>query len=280
MAVEPDDYRPRKRRGFQKQSLPLIIIVVLLVGGVLFAGFKLGSALLNYHRDRSAYNALADEALSGLAEPNATLRPDETPDPNATVEVQSEAPFAVNWEYLRSVNSDVVGWLYCEGTQINYPVVQTSDNEYYLHRDFTSKQPNTSGTLFVDPNATLGVIYSNYIIYGHNMKDGSMFASVEDYVAQSYYDQHPSMYFLTPDQDYRIDLIAGRIVESTLDNYPSYFSDADYSNYLNNITSHSFFGTRANVTTGCQLITLSTCDYSSGYSDPRFLLQGMLVPIQ
>ena len=280
MAVEPDDYRPRRRRGVQRQSLPLIIIVMLLVGGVLFAGFKLGSALLNYHRDRSAYNALADEALSGLAEPNATLRPDETPDPNATPEVQSEAPFAVNWEYLRSVNSDVVGWLYCEGTQINYPVVQTSDNEYYLHRDFSSKQPNTSGTLFVDPNATLGVIYSIYIIYGHNMKDGSMFATVEDYVAQSYYDQHPSMYFLTPDQNYRIDLIAGRIVESTLDNYPSYFSDADYSSYLNNITSHSFFGTQASVTTNCQLVTLSTCDYSSGYSDPRFLLQGMLVPIQ
>ena len=281
VAVDPDDYRPRRRRGSRTQNILLIVLVVVLVAGVLVAGGKLGSALLNYRRDRTAYNDLADEALSGLAEPNATTSPDQQVDPNAGQQTQSEAPFAVNWDYLRSVNSDVVGWIYCAGTQINYPVVQTFDNEFYLHRDFTSQQPNTSGTLFVDPNATLGVTYSNYIIYGHNMKDGSMFAAIEDYVAQSYYDEHPVMYYLTPTQNYRIDLIAGRIVESTLDNYPGYFSnDQEFSNYLNDITSHSFFGTHAGVNTGYQLVTMSTCDYSGNYNDPRFLLQGMLVPIQ
>ena len=281
VAVDPDDYRPRRRRGSRTQNILLIVLVVVLVAGVLVAGGKLGSALLNYRRDRTAYNDLADEALSGLAEPNATTSPDQQVDPNAGQQTQSEAPFAVNWDYLRSVNSDVVGWIYCASTQINYPVVQTFDNEFYLHRDFTSQQPNTSGTLFVDPNATLGVTYSNYIIYGHNMKDGSMFAAIEDYVAQSYYDEHPVMYYLTPTQNYRIDLIAGRIVESTLDNYPGYFSnDQEFSNYLNDITSHSFFGTHAGVNTGYQLVTMSTCDYSGNYNDPRFLLQGMLVPIQ
>ena len=265
-----------------KGSIPLIILVVVLVGGVLIAGYKLGSALLSYQRDRSAYNDLADQALSDLAEPNATQKPVEQQDPNAgqAQQPQSEAPFAVNWDYLKSVNSDVIGWIYCAGTQINYPVVQTSDNDYYLHRDFTTRQPNVAGTLFADPNSTLGVTRSNVIIYGHNMKDGSMFAAVESYVSQQFYDEHPVMYFLTPNQNYRIDLIAGRIVESSLDNYISFFNDdASYASYLNDITSHSFFATRASVNTSSQLVSLSTCDYSGAYNDPRFLLQGLLVPI-
>lgn len=108
-----------------------------------------------------------------------------------------------------------------------------------------------------------------------------MFACLQKYVDQSYYDQHPVMYYLTPSQNYRIDLIAAHIVESTLNNFPGYFSsDNDYANYLNQLTTHSFFGTKATVSTSYQMITMSTCDYSANYNDPRFLVHGMLVPIQ
>lgn len=278
VAVEPDDYRPR-RGGLQKQNIPLIVLVVILVGGVLFAGGKLGGMLLDYHRDRSAYNALADEATSGLAEPNATTEPGATPDPNQSVQAASEAPFGVNWEYLKGINSDVVGWLFCADTMINYPVLQTGDNDFYLHRGF-DKQTNTAGALFADYNAALGITNSNFIIYGHNMKDGSMFATVEKYLDPNFYNQHPYMYLMTPNQNYRIDLISAHIVESTMNNYPGYFSyDGEYQQYLNDITSRSAFATRSSVTTGYQLITLSTCDYSGGYNDPRCLLHGLLVPI-
>ena len=276
VAVEPDDYRPR-RRGGRKQSVPLIILVVILVGGVLFAGGKLGSILLNYHRDRSAYNDLANEALAGLAEPNATSEPGATPEPEET-QVQSEVPISVDWDYLHSINTDIVGWLYCPNTIINYPVMQTTDNDYYLHRSY-DRQPNTAGALFADYNAAIGVTYSNFIVYGHNMKDGSMFATIYNYVDQEFYNQHPIMYLLTPTQNYRVDLIAAHIVESTLDNYPGYFQEGEYQDYLNMITASSFFRTSASVSTDCQLITMSTCDYSSNYRDPRFLLHGLLVPV-
>ena len=274
--VEPAEYRPKRRH---RSSLPLILLIVVLVGGIAFAGFKLGGSLLKYHRDRSAYDSLSDQALSGLAEPNATHSPDEE-EPVEEEQAPSQAPFAVNWDYLKSVNSDVVGWLYCEGTRINYPVAQTGDNDYYLHRDFTTQQQNFVGTLFVDYNAVLGVHLSNLIIYGHHMQDGSMFASLEEYASQEYYQQHPVMYFLTPEQNYRIDLIAARIVEAQEENYPIYFQDESaYANYQYNITATSFFRTSANVTTDYQLISLSTCDYTGGYQNPRFLVQGLLVPI-
>ena len=106
-----------------------------------------------------------------------------------------------------------------------------------------------------------------------------MFAAVYNYVTQDYYNQHPVMYLLTPTQNYRVDLIAAHIVESSMDNYPGYFQGGEYQDYLNKIVSSSFFRTNANVTTNYQLITMSTCDYSSNYNDPRFLLHGLLVPV-
>ncbi len=274
VAVEPDDYRRRRKR---KTSVPLIILVVILMGGVLFAGGKLGSILLNYHRDRSAYNDLADAALAGLAEPNATTEPGATPEPEEE-QVRSEVPISVDWDYLHSVNTDIVGWLYCPNTMINYPLMQTSDNDYYLHRSY-DRQPNVAGALFADYNAAMGIVSSNFIVYGHNMKDGSMFATIYDYVNQEFYNQHPVMYLLTPTQNYRVDLISAHIVESTLDNYPGYFQTGEYQDYLNLITSSSFFRTNATVSTDYQLITMSTCDYSQNYRDPRFLLHGLMVPV-
>ena len=276
-----DDPEPWRRRGggggSRKQSIPLIILVVVLVCGVLFAGGKLLDIMLDYRRDRSAYNDLAEQALGNMTEPDAT------PDPNAqqgSGDGNTQSASSVDWEYLRSVNPDVVGWLYCPDTMINYPVVQTTDNDFYLHRSFWDKQENVSGTLFADTVCNIGSQYNNYIIYGHNMKDGSMFASLEKYVDANYYYQHPTIYFYTPLGDYRVELIAAHITESLMTNYPYYFeSDWDFQNYLNDITSHSYFATNTAVSTQYQLMTLSTCDYSGGYADPRFLVHGLMIPV-
>ncbi|MCD8117537.1 MAG: class B sortase [Oscillospiraceae bacterium] len=270
-------YDNRRRR--QKKNIPLIIVAVVLALGMVIAGWRLISILLNYQRDRSAYNDLASNAISALAETDDDADTDTTDTDTDDTDSDSYVPIIVDWEYLESINTDIVGWIYCPDTVINYPVVQTSDNEYYLKRGF-NQQSNTSGTLFADVSSVIGINMCNFIVYGHNMKDGSMFGSIEGYVDQSYYEEHPVMYYLTPTETYRIDLIAAHIVESTLDNYPGYFdSTADYQTYLNQLTSASLFTTSATVSTDYQLITLSTCDYSSSYNDPRFLLHGLLVPI-
>ena len=277
--TEEPAYRQRGRDGRRGQNVLLIILILLLLGGMIFAGWKLASIFLEYHRDRSAYKDLANMAITDKAdtEENGNISPDF----QGETEKKSEVPIAVDWDYLRSVNSDVVGWLYCPGTIINYPVVQASDNDYYLHRNFADQTYSVSGTLFMDMDSSVGITLSNCIIYGHHMKDGSMFAMMDDYAGQDFYEEHPVMYFLTPRQDYRVDLISGRIVESTLDNYPLYFTDAEeYQSYLNDITSRSYFSTHATVSTDYQLITFSTCNYSSSFIDPRFMVQGLMVPIE
>lgn len=268
-------YQQKSRR---KSNAPLIILIVLLVAGMGFAGWRLGSILLNYHRDRSAYNSIASNAISMLADFETGDDGEEDTGDGKTHSV-SEIPIAVDWNYLRTINANVVGWLYCPGTVISYPVVQTSDHDYYLNHGFDGTS-NVAGTLFADRNSVSGITQSNYIIYGHNMKDNSMFGTFANYVDKSYYDSNPVLYYLTPDANYRIELLCAHTVESTADNYPTYFSStSDYQAFLNKITSNAYWVNSGVLSTNYQLISMSTCTYTSGYNDPRFMVHGMMIPL-
>ncbi len=278
--IRYEDYRAweekksrRKKRGV---GAPLIILLVILVIGFLVSGYYLGRIAWNYHRDRSAYNDLATEAVTGRID----IVPDTEKEEDTSALRATGAPITVDWDLLRQQNSDVIGWLYCPNTIINYPVVQSMDDSFYLDHGF-NKQPNTSGTLFADYNSSAGVQLSNFIIYGHNMKDSSMFGTLTKYTDASYYDENPIFYYLTPNQDYRIELLCAHIVESTRNNFPSHFSSSgEYLSYLNSISSHCFWFRPEAMNTDYQLITLSTCSYTSGYVDPRFLVQGIMIPIE
>lgn len=273
-----ETYQPVRRRH---TNTPLIVLIVVLVAGMVFAGWKLGSIFLNYHRDRSAYNDLAENAISNLPDDRKKPAPAEAAE-EETVETPeiSGVPIQVDWNYLSSANSDIVGWLYCPGTIINYPVVQTSNNDFYLNHGF-DKQPNTSGTLFADMDSAVGVTMSNLIIYGHNMKDNSMFGTFKEYMESGYYDQNPVLYFLTPDGAYRVDLFGLHVVESTTDNFPTFFgTDTAYKSYIDSISSTFYWFKPGLVNTGYQMMTLSTCTSAQGYDDARLVLHGVMVPIE
>ena len=275
-----DDYayfreHSRRRRG--GSGALLVILIIILAGGVVFAGYKLGTILFNYHRDRSAYQTIADNAVT-TSTPRPTDKADE--DADAAEPFVSEIPIEIDWAYLESQNEDIIGWLYCADTIINYPVVQHTDNEYYLKHGFDG-QSNVAGTLFADSTSELGITRGNVIIYGHNMKDGSMFGTLSKYTDESYYEEHPVMYFLTPEQGYRVEFMCDRISESAIVNFPTYFvSVTEQQTYINDITSHAFWVNASAATTDYEMITLATCAYNSNYADPRYLLHGILIPIQ
>ena len=283
----PDEPSPwdleRQNTGYKQKSrrrskAPLVILIVLLVVGMGFAGWQLGSIFLNYHRDRSAYNDLAAHAISMLADFETGEDANDETGENKTHSV-SEIPIAVDWNYLKSINANVVGWIYGPGTVVSYPVVQTSDHDYYLNHGFDGSS-NVSGTLFADRNSVAGITQSNYIIYGHNMKDNSMFGTFSNYVDKSYFDSNPILYYLTPDANYRIELLCAHTVESTVDNYPTYFSsNSEYQAFLNKITSGAYWVNSNVLSTNYQLVSMSTCTYTSGYNDPRFVVHGMMIPL-
>ena len=266
----------RKRR--KSDRFPLWPVVIVLAAVMLFAAWKLIDILVGYHRDRAAYDALRDIAVVQLTpapQPSADPAvPDVVP---ATPEPASQIPIEVDWELLRQTNPDIIGWLYCPDTQISYPVVQTVDNEKYLTTDFNGSA-SSAGAIFADYNSVVGIRQSHLILYGHNVKDDSMFGSLKSYGDYAYYEEHPVFYFLTPSGSYRIELMACQTIEAVKANYPTYFSTEEaYGAYIANMTGAAYWVNTEWATTEYQFITMSTCTSSDA---ERLVLQGVMIPIE
>ena len=192
-----------------------------------------------------------------------------TPEPEQRLEV--------DFTKLEKVNPDIMGWIFSPGTVINYPIVQGTDNDYYLNHLFNNKSSKT-GSIFMDCINAVDFSDNNTVIYGHHMKNGSMFASIDKYKKQSYYNQHPYMYICTPEQDYRLELFSGYITEYDSDTYIIRFASKDeFQQYLDNVIAKSTFKSSIEVTTEDTIVTLSTCAYD--FDNARYVVHGKLVKI-
>lgn len=184
------------------------------------------------------------------------------------------APIQVDFDALFTKNQDVVAWLYCPDTPINYPVVQSSDNNYYLRRLLDGSY-NSAGTLFLDYRNAEDLSNWNSVIYGHNMKNDSMFGTLPDYKTPSYFQEHPEMFLLTPEQDYSIQLLAGFTTPASSELYSSFAPDAaEATRLIESWIRNSDFVSEIQPTAEDHLITLSTCSYE--YDNARYVLIGIL----
>lgn len=243
-----------------KRKIYLVISCVFAAVFIVSAAM-LGITLSRYRQADLLYGDLHDRYVSANSQ--------------AEDDLALQAPISVDFDELLRQNSDVVGWLYCEDTSIDYPVVQSDDNDYYLRRDLNGKYI-VSGTLFVDyrcPNAGEG---QNLIIYGHNMRRGTaMFTTLAKYKDQDYYNEHPILYYLTPDRTYKIELFAGMITAADSEVYTPEFGDSEsFKTFLQNIKAQSTFESDVSVTEEDQIVTLSTCSYEFG--NARYVVFGKL----
>lgn len=249
-----------------KRKMYFAICIVL---GLVFivSSAKIGITLYGYRHADKLYNDLQNRYV-GL-EPGQTLNDD--------LQSEESVPISVDFEALMRENGDIIGWLYCENTPIHYPVVQTTDNDYYLHRDLYGKYL-ANGTLFADYRCPNVGTCQNHIIYGHNMKNSAMFGTLVNYSKQAYYDEHPVLYYLTPEKDYRIDLFAGFITEADSDIYrPNIGKTEDFEVFLQNIKGKSTFVSEVEVTGDDCIVMLSTCSYE--FNNARYVVFGKLTPI-
>ena len=225
-----------------------------------------------YKQGEKEYSNLADLLVSPI---NTNIYVTE----NAPADDSAErAPIDVNFDLLREMNVNAVGWLYCPGTVINYPVLQSSDNSYYLNHLFDN-QTNSSGAIFMDAMNSPDLSNINTIIYGHNMKNGSMFASLQNYSEQWYYEKHPVMYYITKDHSYKIDIFASYETAGNSDTFTAFFdSEATYSNYIQKRWNLSQIDTSGlPMTTADNILTLSTCSYD--FDDARYVVQGKVTQL-
>lgn len=160
---------------------------------------------------------------------------DKISEENAVLEGTGVEDYSLNvdWDSLLQQNSDVVAWIAVPGTVVNYPVVKTTDNDYYLTHDF-NKNTSSGGCVFLDTDNTTALTDRNTIIYGHNMLDGSMFASFTRFAETDYLAEHPYILLATPDGvTHRLKVCCVEVAEGTeLLRQITFTDDAEFQEYL------------------------------------------------
>ena len=241
-----------------------IILLVICLCVFIFSAYNIYKYLSEENANKKLNNELMEKAII------------ETPNDNNDNAQENEdiLLISVDFSVLKQENEDIVGWLYLEDSPINYPVVQSNDNDYYLRR-LVNGEYNIAGSLFMDYRNDSNLEDNNTIIYGHNMKNNTMFGSLQEYKNQNYYDNHKVMYYFTPEKNYIIELFTGYTISVESDIYDLSIID---SSKLEELISKSDFESNTKVTEEDKIITLSTCAYE--YDGARYVVMGVLKEIE
>lgn len=256
----------------------LIFILLILVFGMaaLISACNIVTILDEY---RTADQATAELQRFVNLEPTKPPAPKETKpaeygkktEPPAETEPEDTYPYPeVDFESLLAINDDVVGWIYIEDTIINYPIVQGEDNVRYMERMVDGRY-NPSGSIFLDYRNCADFSNKNSVLYGHHMKNGSMFAGLDNYRKKGFLEDHPTGVIVTPERTFRFEVIAGHVASAEDDAWKLSFDDDDeFLDWLNDSLSQSVIGGSFEASAEDQVITLSTCSYE--FSNARFVL--------
>lgn len=257
-----------RRKKKKKGDLLLTLALIAAIAVFCFAAYNLFHIYTEYKKGTDEYNHIEQMAVT-----------DRAPEDEELVDAVSgpKPPISVDFDTLKSVNPDVVGWIYIEALDnINYPVVQGDDNETYLHTTYENNY-NFAGTIFVDYENSSDFSDCNTLIYGHNMKNGSMFGNLKKFTEdQSTYEKSKYFWILTPEKNYRYEIISAYTTGVNSDTYTLFKGPGEeYQNYLNTIQGYSEIKTEATeLTVKDKIVTLSTC---TGNEATRFVVQGKQV---
>lgn len=248
-------------------------LVKILAAGLLcvfiFSGWQVYQICSGYADSQAQYAAL-EQYVSAVPAPPPAPQPAES-------KASGAEPLwpKVDFEALRSINPETVGWLTIEGTNIHYPVVQGQDNDFYLTHRFDGTSGG-AGCLFLDAANDAAFQSANQIVYGHYMKDHSMFYDLGSYKKQDFYDAHPTGWLITPSAAYQLRFFSGYVSDPSGDAWKREFSGAEYVQWLDSRREKSVFVSDTVPTEESRVLTLSTCSYE--FEDARFVLHGILEP--
>lgn len=250
---------------------------------LLYGGLNLFFYLLQSGKSASANQNLISMAVAVKPEDPA---PEETSQTPAETEAQEEPqqtwldeipPITVDFDVLQAQSQDVVGWLYCEDTPINLPICQGKDNDYYLYHLYDGTG-NSSGTLFIDYRSPRDFSAGNTVIYGHNMKNRTMFGSISNYRKQEYYDTHPVLWLLTPQQDYKLEPVVGVVTPDVSEIFSYELSCEQAYDLVTRLREDSTFQTDIRLQPTDRFVSLSTCSYE--FDEARYVVIARMLPLR
>lgn len=257
-----------------KKGLYIALIIVLLAA---FCGsaFYLGSYFWEGKKEADRYNQLAESVQSThnttAPETKPTEKPTEATEESTEPETEpepTEPQMLPDYVDIYEMNPDTVGWIRIEGSPVNYPVMQTKlDNrDYYLYRDF-DREDSKRGSIYIREECDVNKPSDNVTIYGHNMRDGSMFAFLGEYYEKDFWRQNSLIFFDTLYEYHMYKIFA--VFKTTAD--PGGFeyhevedvaNEAEFNDFIATAKRLSFYDTGITPVYGDKIICLSTCEYT------------------
>lgn len=248
----------KKKARQNKLKNPILLLMVII--------FIFGISYIIYY----FYNSNKEKQVNESILNNINI------DTTQITETKTERMLQI--EELQKENQEIIGWLEIEGTNINYPICQAKDNDFYLTHNYKKEKAST-GSLFLDKDFDMINGSSNYLIYGHRNKQGLMFEELMKYAKEDFYKEHTKIRFTTSTDDSIYEIISvfySRVYyKSEKDVFRYYYfvnaeNEQEYNDFVNNAKKVSIYDTRVTAEYGEQLLTLSTCEYSQ--EDGRFVV--------
>lgn len=231
-----------------KKAVINFIIYLLLFSLLIFSGFKICMWYIDNKNNKKITEQISEAVVIQENKPE-------------------EEKYNIDFEKLKEQNEDVIAWIKVEDTDIEYPIVQTKDNEYYLTHSF-DKSPNDAGWIFADYRNKFDGTDKNIVIYGHNRKDGSMFSTLHNFLDEDWLnsDRKVKIIFITEDETEIYEVFS--VYEIKKENYyinTSFQNDNQFKKFLNTIQKRSKKEFNVEVSKEDTILTLSTCSDKRGY---------------
>lgn len=249
--------RHSKKSNNKLKKIVLLLLIIVFVCGIGYTIYY----LYNSYKDKKDNTNILNNVIV-----------DDTPVTEEKTEKMLEL------EELQKENNEIIGWLEIEDTNINLPVCQTTDNDFYLTHNY-KKEKSKGGSLFLDKNFDLVNGSSNYLIYGHRNTQGLMFEDLLKYSKEDFYNNHKTIKFTTNKDDSVYEIMSvfnSRVYykkEKDVFRYYNFVNannEEEYNDFVNNCKKSSIYDTGVTANYGDQLLTLSTCEYSQ--EDGRFVV--------
>lgn len=252
----------------EKKKLDPVMLVCLIIGIalIIFAGVKLFSIWQGYKVSEDEYKEIANTYVDVNKDANIGDDTEDTPWYElAKVDIKG----------LQEQNPDVCGYILFENEDISYPVLHASDNDYYLHRTL-EKTEAKAGSIFMECANDSDFEDSHTIVYGHNMKNLSMFGKLRYYRTDNdYYADHQYFQIFVDGAVYRYQIYAYKVVEDGAYIYKTYYDGSDdFAEFANKIGADSSRNTGIEINPDDKVITLSTC---TGNDEERFTVSAVRV---
>ena len=253
----------KKIRKGNKDIKSTIIFGIALVIFV-YALIRLGMIFWEYAKGQQSYDKL--DQFTSIADGGKSGDAGEMPE-----------NFSVDFEALKKVNPDIIGWIRFENMDISYPIVQGTDNDYYLTHSF-DKEEIKCGSIFAEAENAADFSDDNTFIYGHNMKDKSMFAKLNQFKEEQIYKENPEFLIYTENAIYRYSIFSCYVADTSWDSFTYQFADEKaYEQWLQTVKDRSLYDTGIVPNQEEKTVTLMTCTPSG--DNYRFLVHGILTEI-